>query len=958
MVKRTLLLLAFLCISAVNAESITLVKDGKAQSTIVIADDASEVARTAAELLAEHLQKSSNAKISIVKESAAPKGTKIYVGATKAAAKVGLSVDKFVREAWQIKAVNGDLYFAGGESQGDILYKQRFDLPFKKTHDAWYNNGFYRLRRRGPIYAVVKFLDKELGIRWLWPGELGTLIPKKNTVSVAGDYQLSGKPAFLWRKYRIGGYINAYLRGKLRYNKSLAPLDFTPEAAKSYYYNLCKFLLIHQEGNSCPVPAAAAHIDGWTAKLIKKHPDMFAMRDDGKRTYFHGQKRLRWCVASPKVEKFYLDRWNGGDWIGLGEGDTRGFCRCKACMAMDKPQPKGFGGYSTTNRYIDFAKRVRAKAMKRNPNVKVAILMYMDYIMPPTREKDLSWMYGKFVPYGSGVSGNYPMPEKNHKLILRIWDEWGKTGIMMNYRPNYLLTGYAIPALEIRQTGEMLRHAAANGMKGFDYDSLRGNWATKGPMLYMHMRLGTDPDMTVEETLKEYYSAFGPAGALVEKYFNFWIAYTRKHAMGGGVGFMNAHHAADFYTPEVFDEPEKILNEALRVAEKSPDKLHAERVKFIQLGLRHGKLCVEFSHLFRANKFTPARQKLDEIIAFRKKYGKTGFAGLTGLASTESSGYKTLPNFMQGKFYHVDDPALVKRKIDRKKFHKIALAPAKWAMNVDKKKTSGFIVRKYSSGNNNSFVEATLVINARLTGLTNKVSISFDDKNYTTVAENVAKKAINLNKFVKGKQEFYLRFDASRTNPANVSRHLMALIGFKLNYALKNPEEQIARPKVDTSGIWYDFNTQWGFRKDIQNKGIPKADMTPEKFDLSKWIKVDVPAALEATPVGPYLGYGYYGAKFKIPADWAARSLEILFHGVDEQAWVYINGKLVGAHSVESEKVDIGVLWNEPFIIKVKAEDIRPGKDNVIVVKIHNIKAAGGIYKEVKMRPVDASAYL
>ena len=957
MMKKFFLLVAAAVVCTAFAKPVTLVKDGKASAVIVISDNAGDVAKNAANILSEHLKKISGAEIPIVKESDAPAGTKIFVGATAAAAKAGLGVDKFVQEAWQIKVIDGNIYFAGGENDGKVFYEIPENAVFKQTQKIWAENGFHRLTRRGPIYAVVKFLDRQLGVRWLWPGELGTVVPKMNTITVPENYSLAGKPAFQWRKYRIGSDINA-LRKDPRISKDLKDLTFTPDAMKSYYNNLRQYLLIHQEGDSIPTPAAASHIDGVSGKLFKKHPDMFAMREDGKRAYFHGQKRLRWCVSSPKVEKYYLDTWDGGEWLGIGEGDTRGFCRCKACMKLDAPQPVGFAGYSTTNRYIDLAKRVRAKAMKRNPDVKVAILMYMDYIMPPTIEKDLSWMYGKFVPYGSGMACNYPMKETDHKLIMRTWDNWGKTGIMMNYRPNYLLTGYAIPALDIRQSGEMLRHAAANGMKGFDYDSLRGNWATKGPMLYMHMRLGEEPGMSVEAIMKEYYSAFGPAAGLVEKYFNYWIEYTRKHALGGGVGFMAAHTAAEYYTPAVFDTPAKILDEALKVAEASPDKIYAERVKFIRLGLQHGKLCVEFSHLFKANKFTASREKLNEIIAFRKKYGKTGFAGLNGISSTEARGYKTLVSFMKGKFYHVDDPGVTAKKIDRKSYHKLALRPSKWALSIPKKQKSGYIVRKYDAGKNNSFVEAILAINTKLNKQTNKVSISFDDKNYTVVAKNVAKENIKLTKYVKGKNLFYVRFDAVRKPDSDLTQSPMSLIGYRMNYALKNPEEQVARPKVDTSGKWYDFNTQWGFKKDIFNKGLDKADMMPETFDLSKWIKVTVPARLEATPVGPYLGYGFYGAKFKIPADWAARSLDIVFHGVDEQAWVYVNGKLVGEHSEKSEKVDYGVLWDEAFIVKVKPEDIRPGKDNVIVVKIHNIKGAGGIWKDVKMRPVDASAYL
>lgn len=942
-----------------SAAPLTLVNDGKAASSIVIADDATEVAKTAAAELAKHLELISGAKLPIVTESSAPGGTKIYVGATKAAVSAGLGADKFIEEAWQIKAVDGNLFIAGGENNGKIFYAP-YDkkVPAKKSHIAWYNNGFYRLTRRGPIYAVVKLLDKEFGVRWLWPGKLGTVIPQKSTITLPENYSLAGKPAFIYRKYRIGGVINAHLRNSYKFSDDLKILSFTDDALASYYNDLTRFLLIHQEGDSRPVPAAAAHIDGVSRKLFKKNPNMFAMREDGKRDYFHGQNRIRWCASSPDVEKYYLDTWDGGDWIGIGEGDTRGFCRCKACMALDAPQPKGFKGYSTTNRYIELAKRVRAKALKRNPNVKIAILMYMDYTMPPTREKDLSWMYGKFVPYGSGMPNDYPMSEKEHKFIMDTWNGWGKTGIQMNYRPNYLLTGYAIPALDVRQTGEMLRHAAANGMTGFDYDSLRGNWATKGPMLYMHLRLGTDPEMTVEETLKEYYSAFGPAAKYIEEYFNFWIDYTYYRIKGGGVGFMAANTAAEYYTLEVFEKPAAILEKALKAAEKSADKIYAERVKFIRLGLIHGKLCVEFSHLFKANKFTPARQKLNEIIAFRKQYGKAGFVDLVNITMTEVRGYKTLSNFIKGKFLHLDNPGLTAKKVDKKSFHKLTLRPSKWALSINKGKKSGTAVRKYFAGNNNHFVEGSFHVAAKLNKVTNKVYISFDDKKYTLLGENVAKKTFNITKYIKGKNLFYLRFDAQRTPDSDLKTVPMTLTTYRLNYALANPEEQIARPKVDTSGNWYDFNTKWGFRKDIHNKGIDPKDMMPESFDYSKWTPVDVPARLEATAVGPYVGYGFYGAKFKIPADWAARSLDILFHGVDEQAWVYINGKLVGEHSEKSEKVDIGVLWDEPFIIKVKPEDIRPGEENVIVVKIHNIKAAGGIWKDVKMRPVDASAYL
>ena len=83
----TLLLILSVTLSA---KPLTLVKNGKAASTIVIADDASEVAKTAAAELAKHLEQISGAELPIVTESKNPAGTKIYVGATKAAAAAGV----------------------------------------------------------------------------------------------------------------------------------------------------------------------------------------------------------------------------------------------------------------------------------------------------------------------------------------------------------------------------------------------------------------------------------------------------------------------------------------------------------------------------------------------------------------------------------------------------------------------------------------------------------------------------------------------------------------------------------------------------------------------------------------------------------------------------------------------------------------------------------------------------
>ena len=60
-----------------------------------------------------------------------------------------------------------------------------------------------------------------------------------------------------------------------------------------------------------------------------------------------------------------------------------------------------------------------------------------------------------------------------------------------------------------------------------------------------------------------------------------------------------------------------------------------------------------------------------------------------------------------------------------------------------------------------------------------------------------------------------------------------------------------------------------------------------------------VPAFLVDTPAGNAERYGWYRATFTLPDDRAGKPVELQFGGVDEQAWVYVNGQPVGEHTLD-----------------------------------------------------------
>jgi hypothetical protein len=147
--------------------------------------------------------------------------------------------------------------------------------------------------------------------------------------------------------------------------------------------------------------------------------------------------------------------------------------------------------------------------------------------------------------------------------------------------------------------------------------------------------------------------------------------------------------------------------------------------------------------------------------------------------------------------------------------------------------------------------------------------------------------------------------------------------------------------------------SDWKFCWDSKDEGVAKQWYSPNFAVDKAWHTVKVPAFLAQTPAGNGFGYGWYRVNFKLTAAQATQPLELSFGAVDEQAWVYVNGKKVGEHSLQSEsrpghEVTPETLWDKPFTIKVKADVLKPG-ENLLAVRIHNEKQNGGIHKVVRI---------
>ena len=71
-------------------------------------------------------------------------------------------------------------------------------------------------------------------------------------------------------------------------------------------------------------------------------------------------------------------------------------------------------------------------------------------------------------------------------------------------------------------------------------------------------------------------------------------------------------------------------------------------------------------------------------------------------------------------------------------------------------------------------------------------------------------------------------------------------------------------------------------------------------------------------------------------------NVTLVADGVDEEAWVWINGEYVGQHA----EGPIG--WNRPFRFNV-AKELKWGETNVLVVRVNDSANGGGIYKGIRL---------
>lgn len=292
---------------------------------IVVSPQASPTMQSAAKDLQYYLQKIGGRDLPIVGTTGAG-GLHFFVG-SGTVPEQDKAIADLPLEGWIIRSVDKGLLLAGNDKG-----------PVKTaTFD----------------HSVPLFLEKYCGVRWLWPGESGEVVPHNPQMAIP-DLNETGAPQFK-RREMTAGY----------------PRYWQP-ALKEQWREWVGHSLQGDQVNANFGHAWASVMP--KAMYFEQHPEWYALVN-GKRE----PKQL--CISNPQLRDEFVKRLLSMpanqklDIVSVSANDGTGFCECDLCKA------KGSIGDS----YWDFVNDIAQRVKKARPGLGIGTFAYTFGRQPPSK---------------------------------------------------------------------------------------------------------------------------------------------------------------------------------------------------------------------------------------------------------------------------------------------------------------------------------------------------------------------------------------------------------------------------------------------------------------------------------------------------------------------------------------------------------------------------------------------
>jgi len=446
---------------------VQVVVDGKPAAVIVTPAQVSEPVGRGVKDLARYIAQSTGAQLK-VEQASAPGRVEIHVGQTEYVKSLNLPLQDLGTDGFMIAFPAADrVVLVGGSDSGSE-------------------------------FAAYEFLERYVGVRWLFPDELGTQVRKNRGLTVpmeqvvsrpvfisrttGGNYSVPGKPGYDWlnrmrRHWTIQGHHN--------FDKLFAP-----------------------------------------DKYYEQHPEFYPLID-GKRQKPDAEGYVWQPVldapgiveAAVKAIDQYFDENPASTSYPLGINDNNDFGRPAKFR-----NSVGLEDYS--DYYFNFTNQVIEGVLKTHPDKWFGCLAYVGVTDPPREIK----VNPRMVPYIC-IDRQGWASEEGRKRDMERTEKWREAAPVLGwYDYIYGDDMYRIPRVYPHLMGEYLKYGSEHGVKAVYAELYASSAWIDGPKLYVFMKLLWDPSTDVDRTLAEWYRlAVGEKAATpLAEYYRLWEGYWMK----------------------------------------------------------------------------------------------------------------------------------------------------------------------------------------------------------------------------------------------------------------------------------------------------------------------------------------------------------------------------------------------------------------------------------------------
>ncbi len=414
-------------------------------------------------------------------------------------------------------------------------------------------------------FAAYAFLEDHCGVRWYLPGELGTVIPRRETL-VFEDLDDTQEPVFLMRKF---SGVKAVGNDEIGRPWTTAWQERNRLRGRyQFHHNLWRLLDPTVYG--------------------KEHADWYPLID-GERRPPKTNTSSGWqpCMTNPgAIQQIadniiaHFDEHPEANSVSIAPNDGGGYCNCPECLKLSENVGVEGEDENRSRLFWQFANRIAELVAEKHPENIIGTLAYSYSRYPYEGLK----LHPNIMPFYVGTSAQYRDAEARAMREEHI-AQWGRTAARLGIYEWYFGGGFSIPVPYTRIMSRSLKYSLANHAQAL-YSETYPNWGLDGYKVWIFAKLLWDPERDPEELIEDFcrnffaeaYEPMRKYIALCERQGEAPISYQEPGAERARYYFFRSPHQFLRYGPEVIEEALECLEEGRQAARSDVVR---RRVKYI-----------------------------------------------------------------------------------------------------------------------------------------------------------------------------------------------------------------------------------------------------------------------------------------------------------------------------------------------------------------------------------------